>query len=250
MYTDTKGIVFRQIKTVNGRRMVLLFSEKFGKISAGTGINEKGRGKSALAMRPFTCGRYELYKTRNSCHINSAEVIRSFYGVGEDVEKYMFSSYVLEFTEKLLPEEAPAPQIFQLILDCFDVMERRKKKYLTLILAYQIKALQLSGSMPEMQRCVLCGAKEDLAALHVKEGGLICAPCLRKSEQGTNDTLIFPVNFGIVDVFRYFMGNPFKSFEHLALDEELLARLNNMVKSYVDYHLDIRGLKSESFLIE
>lgn len=250
MYTDTKGVVFRQIKTVNGRRMVLLFSEKFGKISAGTGINEKGRGKSALAMRPFTCGRYELYKTRNNCNINSAEVIKSFYGIGEDVEKYMFCSYVLEFTEKLLPEEAPAPLIFQLLLDYFDVMVRRKKKYLTLILAYQIKALQYAGSMPEMRKCVLCGAKDDLCALHVKEGGLVCGCCLRKTESGANETLIFTVNFGIVDVFRYFMNNPFKSFEHLALDEELLAKLNSIVKNYVDYHLDIRGLKSESFLIE
>ncbi len=42
--------------------MVLLFSKKFGKISVGSNINEKGRSKSALAMRPFTLGRYEIYK--------------------------------------------------------------------------------------------------------------------------------------------------------------------------------------------
>ncbi|MDD4367176.1 MAG: recombination protein O N-terminal domain-containing protein, partial [Eubacteriales bacterium] len=62
MYTDTEGIILRQTKTVNGRRMVLLFSKKYGKISAGTGISEKGRSKAALAMRPFAYGRYEIFK--------------------------------------------------------------------------------------------------------------------------------------------------------------------------------------------
>jgi DNA repair protein RecO (recombination protein O) len=107
MFTDTEGIIFRQVKTVNGRRMVLLFSKKYGKISAGTSISEKGKSKSSLAMRPFTYGRYELFVNRDSYHINSSEVIKSYYRIGEDVEKYMYCSYVLEFTEKLLQEEAP-----------------------------------------------------------------------------------------------------------------------------------------------
>ncbi len=46
--------------------MILLFTKKYGKISAGSNINEKGRTKSALAMRPFTYGTYELYKTGNT----------------------------------------------------------------------------------------------------------------------------------------------------------------------------------------
>ena len=90
MYIDTEGIILKQVKTVNNRRMVLLFSRKYGKIGAGTSINEKGRGKSALAMRPFTYGKYELYKNRDNYNINGAEVIKSYFKIGEDVEKYMF----------------------------------------------------------------------------------------------------------------------------------------------------------------
>ena len=54
MITDTEGIVLRQTKTVAGRRMILLFSRKFGKISVGTSAAEGGKNKSALAARPFT----------------------------------------------------------------------------------------------------------------------------------------------------------------------------------------------------
>ncbi|MCB6367810.1 DNA repair protein RecO, partial [Intestinibacillus massiliensis] len=128
-----------------GRRMVLLFSKKYGKISAGTSISEKGRNKSALAMRPFTYGRYELFKNRDSYNINGAEVLKSYYRIGEDVDKYMNSSYVLEFTEKLLVEEQPSQALFSLILDFFSVMEKRQKSHGTLVLGYEVKALKIMG---------------------------------------------------------------------------------------------------------
>ena len=40
MITDTEGIVLRQVKAAGGRRMISLFSRKFGKISVGASINE------------------------------------------------------------------------------------------------------------------------------------------------------------------------------------------------------------------
>ena len=54
MYTETEGFVLRQIKAAGGRRMIVVFSKKYGKISCGTSINEKGKNRSALALRPFT----------------------------------------------------------------------------------------------------------------------------------------------------------------------------------------------------
>jgi DNA repair protein RecO (recombination protein O) len=250
MFTDTEGIIFRQVKTVNGRRMVLLFSQKYGKISAGTNISEKGKNKSSLALRPFTYGRYELFKNRDSYNINGTEVIRSYYRIGEDVEKYMHCSYVLEFTEKLLQEEAPAPVIFGMILDFFDIMEKRSKKYSSLILAYQIKVLQETGSMPQVGQCVLCGDKEEPALFSVKDGGILCKRCCLNFHDSKNDTLIYNVNFGIVNILRYILDNPLKSFENLALDDEIQKQLSRIIKSYIAYHLDIGELKSEGFLTD
>ena len=248
MFTDTEGIIFKQVKTVNNRRMVLLFSKKYGKISAGTNISEKGKNKSSLAMRPFTYGRYELYKNRDSFHINGTEVIKSYYRIGEDVEKYMYCSYALEFTEKLLQEESPAPEIFGMILDFFDIMEKRSKKYASLILAYQIKVLQEAGSMPHINQCVLCGEKEEPALFSVRDGGTICKRCCLNIHDIVNDTLIYTVNFGIINILRFILENPLKSFENLALDDEIQKQLSRIIKSYIAYHLDIGELKSESFL--
>ena len=123
MLTDTEAIVLRQVKTVNGRRMLLLFSQKYGKISVGSNLTESGKNKSALPQRPFSYGRYELFKGRESYNLNRGQVIKSYYGIGEDLDKYMAASYVLELTEKLLADELPQPALFRLLLEFLDALE-------------------------------------------------------------------------------------------------------------------------------
>lgn len=252
MITDTEGIVLRQVKTAYGRRMILLFSQKYGKISVGTSISEKGRNKSALALRPFTHGRYELFKNRDSFNLNSAEVKKSYYKIGEDVDKYMNSSYVLEFTEKVLQEGQPSQGMFNLILDYFDVIENRQKSHETVVLGYQIKTLKIMGVLPELNRCVSCGesvtSNNPPVFLDVKEGGLICSKCGQTIGNTGRDLLIYPVNFGIVNILRYFAEHSLKDLEGLALDEALRRRLQTMIRQYAMYHLDIGELKSEGFL--
>lgn len=127
MITDTEGIVLRQVKAAGGRRMISLFSRKFGKISVGASINEGGRNKTALAARAFSYGRYELFKSRDNYNLNNGQVIKSYYAIGEDLDKYMAASYVLELTDKMLPEEMPQPRIFSLLLEFMEALEKREK---------------------------------------------------------------------------------------------------------------------------
>ncbi len=253
MITDTEGIVLKQVKAAYGRRMILLFSKKYGKISAGTSLSEKGKNKSALAMRPFTYGRYELYKNKDNFHVNSAEVVKSYYKIGEDLDKYMNSAYVLEFTEKVLPEGQPALAMFSLILDFFTAMENRRKSHGTLVLGYEIKALKIMGIMPRLDVCVRCnepcGEENPPRQFHIGEGGVICGNCSHELEFPANDTLIYPINFGIVDILKYFSNHSLENLKNLALETKVLKPLQAMIRHYAAYYLDIGDLKSESFLM-
>ena len=248
MLTDTEAIVLRQVKTSYGRRMVLLFSKKYGKISAGTSIGERGKSKSSLALRPFTYGRYELYKNRDSYNINSAEVIRSHYRIGENVDKYMNGAYVLEFTEKVVAEEMPSQAIFSLLTDFFDLLEKREKGIGTLVLAYQVKLLKYLGVMPELENCTVCGQKNEAAAFSVEEGGVICVNCVKNIQNSFNHTLIYQAGFDIVNIIKFFAVNSLKTIENLALKEETGKRLQQIVREYAAYYLDASGIKSEELL--
>lgn len=250
MYTDTEGIVLKNVKLPGGRKILVIFSSKYGKISAGTNINEKGRSKSTLALRPFTYSKFEIYKNRESYNVNSAQVIKSFYKIGEDVDKYMYASYILEFTEKIISENERAPRLFELLKDYLGVLVKRKREYATLALAYQIKALLYLGCAPETRKCVCCGDNNGLNWFVVNQGGVVCENCITKLKSNVNESLIYDSNFGIIEVVNYILSNPLKILENLALNEKTQAKLKLIIRSYIAYHLDIRDLKSESFLIE
>lgn len=248
MLTDTEAIVLRQVKTSYGRKMILLFSKRYGKISAGTSISEKGRNKSSLALKPFTYGRYEMFKNRDSYNINAVEVIKSYYKIGEDVDKYMNGAYVLEFTEKALADEVPAPAVFRLMTEFFDLLENRQKGIGTLVLAYQVKLFRYLGVMPELERCAVCGQKKEPAAFCVEEGGAVCADCLGEIRNSDNHRLIYDAKLGIINILRYFTVNPLKSIENLALKEETGRLLQKLVRDYAAYYLDVSELKSEKLV--
>ena len=230
--------------------MILIFTKKYGKISAGTSITEKGRTKAALALNPFSYGNYELFKNREYYNLNSCEVKNSFYRIGEDLDKYLYASFVLELTDKLLPEELPQPRLFSLLTDFLGAMERREKSYETLVLAYEVKALEIMGELPKTDACACCGGENNLRYFSVQDGGMICSECRAKKQKNTEnrsaERLIFEPKFDIVDILKYFSKHPLYMFEKIALDKQAAEGLQHIIRAYMEYHLDIGALKSES----
>ncbi len=158
MVTDTDAIVLRQVKTVNGRRMLLLFSQKYGKISVGSNLTEGGKEQIPRCRSGrLPTGIMSSFKARDSYNLNRAQVIKSYYGIGEDLDKYMAASYVLELTEKLLADALPQPSMFRLLLEFLDALERRSRRHETLVEAYIVKVIALLGTMPQLDVCSVCG---------------------------------------------------------------------------------------------
>ncbi|MDR1028459.1 MAG: DNA repair protein RecO [Clostridiales Family XIII bacterium] len=215
-YGECEGIIIRQTKALKGRRMILLFTDRYGKISAGTSISEKGKGKSALATRPFTLGRYRLASSRGYANITGAETVHSYYAFGEDYDKFVNASLILEFTGKTLPEAAPAPDIYALLRTCFDLLEKRKRNFGAVSVTYMIKILQLSGVFPE-------------------------------AENFRYDELLSSLSFDIVNILVYLMENPPERIGGLALDEDKSDELLRLIIRYAEQHLDVGPLKSNPF---
>ena len=193
--------------------MILLLTEKYGMISAGTSIPEKGRNKSSLALRPFTLGRYELYKGRDSFSINGAETVKSFYSIGEDIDKYMAASYVLELTEKMVPEDEASPRMYELLKSFLELIADRRTEFDTPVIAYQIKALAASG-LALSQNPLLSGSSDDK-----------------------------------INIVRYIEQHPMSGLKTLSVSEELRIPLESQIKQYIFDNLGIGNLKSETFRI-
>lgn len=245
MYTDVEGFIIRQTKTLNGRRMIMLFSDKYGKISAGSSINEKGKSKSALAMRPFTYGYFHMFQSKENFNIKSADTIKSYYRISEDVDKFVNASYILELTEKILPDHVPAKKMLSLLISFFDLLETRKKSFETLSIAYIVKALQIGGVFPQLKKCINCGEPGKAVFFDIEEAGFICEKCRDLKDMQRDRKLLYKVNFDIVNILNFFMENPLERVKKLELDPEVLNGLKEILRGYMAYHMDIGKIKSE-----
>ena len=256
MRADTQGIVLRETKTSYNRRMLLLFTREYGMISAGTSLGERGKSKSSLALQHFTFGRYALHRGRDSYNIDSAEVIKSFFGISENIDKYLNGAYVLELTAKVLQPEVPMPGLFDTLIDFFDLLERREKGFGTLVLAYQMSLFRYMGVAPVLDRCAVCGEPAGMW-FSVADGGLICDACRERigkedandsDENSSRNVLIYPVDFDIINALNYFNRNPLRRLENIALSGATGKALQGILREYAAYHLDASNIKSETMI--
>jgi len=260
MLADSTGIILRRINATSGRKMLSIFTQKYGKISAGTSISEKSsKGKATLSLNRFTYGRYEIFRSRDFYNVNSGEVVKSFFRIGEDPDKYFAASFALELTDKALPEELPQPKLLNELVDFLGTLEDRSKGFITLVIAYEIKLLDAVGMLPNLDECVVCGSKPDdakrLRYFSVEDGGMICDECMREieheiiqnSKSKTKPRLIYSPKFDIVSIIKYFSKRPISAFGNIMLDAETEEELYKILREYISYHMDVGTLKSELY---
>lgn len=242
MIITTEGIVLRQRKIANNRRMIVLLTKQYGKISAGTSINEKSRSKAALALRPFTCVEYDIFKGRDSYSINSASVLKSFYSIGEDLDRFMAASAFIDYLDKVVDEGVPVPKIYEMSLRFLESVSRCGKSSETLLYAFIVKTFKFLGVAPELSCCTGCGktmpdpAEEGPVRFSVDSGGILCEECARQ-EKSNGNTLIYRPPFDIIGVFRYFESKPLDTFERVELKGRVKTQVREILAEYCRYYL-------------
>ena len=253
MVITAEGIVLRQRKIANNRRMIVLFTKQYGKISAGTSVNEKSRSKAALALRPFTYAEYDIFRGREAYSINSAQAKKSFYSIGEDIERFMAASAFIEYLDKVLGEEEPMPKLYELALSFLESVSKSRSSAETLLFAFIVKSLRLLGVAPELSCCVGCGKSpsefggDGFRSFSVTGGGIICPDCAEQ-EKTTPDSLIYQPSFDIITVFGYFDSRPLATFEKVDLKPEVAGLVRDILAEYTGRYLGVDVLRTSTGL--
>ena len=253
MVITAEGIVLRQRKIANNRRMIVLFTKQYGKISAGTSVNEKSRSKAALALRPFTYAEYDIFRGREAYSINSAQAKKSFYSIGEDIDRFMAASAFIEYLDKVLGEEEPMPKLYELALGFLESVSKSRASAETLLFAFIVKSLSLLGVAPELSCCVGCGKSpaefggDGFRSFSVTGGGIICPDCAEQ-EKTTPDSLIYQPSFDIITVFGYFDSRPLATFEKVDLKPEVAGVVRDILAEYTGRYLGVDVLRSNAGL--
>ncbi len=253
MLITSEGIVLKQRKIAGNRRMIVIFTKKYGKLTAGTSINEKGKSKAALALRPFTYAEYDIFKSRDSYSLNNAQAKRSYYSIGEDLDRFLVASKLIKYLESILEEGEARPKLFDMTLEFLESITNARENYDTLLYAFIVKSLRVQGVMPELTCCADCGKKLEEFVIEtgmkgpsfsINAGGVLCSDC-EDMEKREGDALIFRPSFDIVQVLRYFLDNPISRFEKVTLKPNISEEVKTILSAYLRFYLGTDVLEDE-----
>jgi DNA repair protein RecO (recombination protein O) len=175
------AIVLRTRKVRESSKIVVLFTNKFGRISAIAKGSLKPKSKFGSSLELFTRCSIIFYRKENRelQTLSHSETLESYQGIKDDVFKLAYASVAAEMVERLMPVEEPNEALFGLLASTLAQIDVASRTQLEVILSsYELKTLYLVGYGPELVKCVRCGkAVDEEASFGLLSGGVLCPDC-------------------------------------------------------------------------
>ena len=162
------------------------------------------------------------------------------YRIEGDVERMAHAALIAELAERVCEDRHPVDGVYDLAVMAMEELARESDPRRASAW-FLLSALDLLGYAPQLMSCASCekplAAKP--AAFSAEAGGFLCDQCeLSAMEQ---------VPVATIKVLRLMASGDLATYRRLKLDDKLMASLEGVLHTQLEYHLD-RRLKSLAFL--
>lgn len=226
------GIILAENNMGDFDKMLTMLTPGVGKISCVA----KGarRPKSALlaGTQLFCFGEYLMYKGTETYHINSVETIEVFYNIRTDLDKLKYAIHINKIIQDVTHENQNCYKILQLFLNTLYVISETQKDLDFVLSVFKMRLLCILGFVPNIQKCVNCGEKENLVAFSIKDDGMKCEACSRQ------DKSCIAMNQSTQNAIKYCVTAPAKKLFSFSLKEESLEEFKLITKLYFNQKLE------------
>jgi DNA repair protein RecO (recombination protein O) len=176
LYRDT-GVVLRTYRLGEADRIIVLCTERHGKVRAVAKGVRKTKSKFGSRLEPTSHVALQLYEGRELDIVTQAETVDHFRSIRSDLERIAKASAMLEAVDQLAQEREPNPQLYQMLLGALRSLGAHDSPLV--VPAFFLKLLALEGLRPLVEQCVECGAEQPLVAFDLDAGGALCDGCRR-----------------------------------------------------------------------
>jgi DNA repair protein RecO (recombination protein O) len=210
----TKAIVLKTADLKENDKLVWLFTEKLGKISAVAKGAKKNRSKFLSLTLPFCFGEFVVFKGKSLYTINEGEVVNSFQSLLNDLDSLTYSSYLCELIDISQIEEESNRELFKELIKVFYLMENKALDLDLLCRAFEVKLLMASGYNFNLEQCVICRRKISTSNyVSLEYFGGICSDC--EKERGMN------VSFATFNALKYLVKVSIENVYRLTLTKDV-----------------------------
>jgi DNA repair protein RecO (recombination protein O) len=181
----TNAIVLRTLDYGESDRIVTFYTTDFGKVKGIAKGARRSRKRFANTLETFACLQL-LFSRRHHdglALIEEGTVINHYPGIGVDLKKTLYASYMLDVTEQFTVENKRNEEVFCLVQGFLELIDRESVSE-DIVRFFEMRLLRLVGYEPVLDRCLACKApvgNGDFYHFSVQEGGVKCTGCFPRN---------------------------------------------------------------------
>ena len=175
----TQAVVIGRRPLGESDRLVTFYTREFGKLSGVAKGARRPRSRFGSALELFTLGQLLFFDTGRSglVRVDHFDSLHSFVAVWEDLERLGQGAWVAECLGRLTADRDPHAGLYGLLVRALRALEGRARPS-RVALCFALRAVDLFGHRPRLDRCLVCGRVPDGAVrLDCAEGRIICWEC-------------------------------------------------------------------------
>lgn len=176
----SRGIVLRSIRYGEADRILDLYTQDAGLISAIAKGIRRTRSRFGGRLEPLSCVDFVAYRGRTLDTITQAEVLHSFQQVRESLPRFEAAGGLVRAVRVLSGGDEVDRRVFNLLYRGLEALETRDSNFEVVEAAFGLKLLVLAGYAPQLDVCMVCGS-DPAASGHPRFspvlGGVLCADC-------------------------------------------------------------------------
>lgn len=188
-----KGIVLKEVQYNDNDKILTVFTDELGKVSC-MAKGAKKTNSSLLAPCQFLVySEFVLYKGTSFYHINSAEIIDTFYNLRIDYDKLDMAYNITKVLMQTICEAEEAKEALSLFLNTMYVIENKDIPAKFVEAIFKLKLISLLGYMPNIVTCKKCDKqvinKEDKEYFYsFADNNVICSACYEEEMKNAVDS--------------------------------------------------------------
>lgn len=222
----TKGIILKTKDYKENDKLVWIFTEKLGKISAIARGAKKNRSKFLSSTMPFCFADFVVYRGKSMYLINEVEIINSFGEFLNDLETLTYSSYVNELIDIALIEEESHRELFKQTVIVYYFIKDKIMNMDMLMRAFEVKLLKYTGYGLNLDNCSICNKKISTSNyISFSYQGGVCSDCAK--ENGTY------ISYASYNVLKSLVKFPLEKVYRINVNENIKKELNRVLSQFI-----------------
>ena len=235
---EVDGFVLSEIPYGESSKIINVLTREYGVIGIMCRGAKSLKNRYRVPTMKLSYSHFNImYKENKLSTLVSADVINPFKLVKSDILLVSFLAYLTELTSQVVKQSNDIENIYDdFIKTILKLEDGLDPIVLTNIL--EIKYLEYLGVLFNLDECVICGSKNNIATFDADKGGYICINCL------TNEII---VDKKVIKMIRMYYYVNIDSIKEIKVDDLTKNTINKYLDLYYERYTGLY-LNSKDFL--